>query len=118
MGAEFFDVEYLVDKNRGPVEQAKFFNDKKPAITAEQAFTELVQQAQYDYGHSGYTGTIAEKDSFKMVELPKEKNVYDFIEECLDNEDGFWNDKWGPAACIKEEHRDEIIYHFFGWASS
>ena len=33
---------------------------------AEDAFFNAVDQAKYDYGHSGYTGTIAEKDSFVM----------------------------------------------------
>lgn len=33
--------------------------------TAQEAFNKAVEQAQYDHGHSGYTGTIAEKDCFE-----------------------------------------------------
>lgn len=32
--------------------------------TMQIAFGEAVRQAQYEYGHRGYTGTIAEKDRF------------------------------------------------------
>lgn len=32
--------------------------------TMQVAFGEAVRQAQYEYGHRGYTGTIAEKDRF------------------------------------------------------
>lgn len=113
---------------------AQEFSVLKKGIYKEpkEAFWEAVEQANYDHGHSGYTGTIAEKNSFKMVELPKGKKVGEFVEECLANEDGFWNDKWGPAACVEikgsqlAKLRDERYkgkknfkaYVFFGWASS
>ncbi len=98
----------------------------------KEAFWQAVEQASYEHGHGGYTGTIAEKNDFKMVDLPKRKNVYDFIDECLRSEDGFWNDKWGPAACVEIKGsqlanlRDESYkgkknfkaFIFFGWASS
>jgi len=35
------------------------------------AFTAAVRDAQYDYGHAGYTGTIAEKDGADLIPLPK-----------------------------------------------
>lgn len=34
---------------------------------AREAFDKAVKQAQYEYGHSGYTGTIAEKNEFVMI---------------------------------------------------
>lgn len=34
----------------------------------KEAFDAAVSSAQYDYGHAGYTGTIAEKDSFTMLD--------------------------------------------------
>jgi len=98
---------------------------------AKEAFWEAVQDACYQYGHGGYTGTIAEKNAFQMIELPKGKSVEVFINECFDKE-GFWNDKWEPAACIEvkgealSKYRGEIfkgkrnfkVFYFFGWASS
>lgn len=37
-------------------------------ITARQAFKDAQEEARHDYGHRGYTGTVAEKHSF--IELP------------------------------------------------
>ncbi|HUW00751.1 MAG TPA: hypothetical protein VMW08_00225 [Acidimicrobiales bacterium] len=39
--------------------------------TAEQAFDRAVRDAQYEYGHGGYTGSIAEKHDFVLVATPK-----------------------------------------------
>jgi len=113
---------------------AEQFCIKKKGIykNAKEAFLEAVEDAQYDHGHGGYTGTIAEKDSFKMIEIPGRKDVNVFLNECLDNEEGFWNDKWGPAACIElkgtrlQKERGERlkgkrnfkVFYFFGWASA
>lgn len=40
--------------------------------TPEEAKQKAVQQAEYDYGHSGYTGTIAEKGCCKLREFELE----------------------------------------------
>lgn len=84
--------------------------------TASDAFNTAVDEARYEYGHGGYTGTIAEKDSFKIVKLSKEvikdKTLFDAkIDELLDEE---FDDKWGPAGCVQLE-KDK--FYFFGWAS-
>lgn len=97
--------------------------------TAEEAFHNAVAQAQYDYGHAGYTGTIAEKHSFRMITDAKKQEIFpqgldglsDYeIEDALWDidifgVDGFWQDKWGDAACIQV---GEGNYYFFGVASS
>ena len=49
MGAEQFDVVVLGE------------DDVRTAFAAAR------EQAQYDYGHAGYTGTIAEKDSVVVI---------------------------------------------------
>jgi hypothetical protein len=36
----------------------------------DSAFREARDQALYDFGHAGYTGSIAEKGSFRMVKIP------------------------------------------------
>ena len=88
--------------------------------TAQQAFHEAVFQAEYDHGHSGYTGTIAEKDSFVEIPFPKtgkknlEERAIDYANKLLDNDDSCIQDKWGPAGCIQF---GKGKYVFFGWAS-
>ena len=90
------------------------FTDYGTGATAKEAFNGARETAQYDHGHSGYTGTIAEKDSFVMIDLPEGKEAGDYIDELLDNADSRISDKWGPAGCIKT---GDDTYLFFGWAS-
>jgi hypothetical protein len=51
------------------------------------AFNQAVAQAQYEYGHGGYTGTIAEKDGDGYVfmgQLPPRmtlRRLYDLLED-------------------------------------
>lgn len=84
--------------------------------TAREAFDEAVSEAKYEYGHRGYTGTIAEKHSFKVIRRPEGELVRTFVSACLRDETHFCQDKWGAAACIQGEAPDEWI--FFGCASS
>ena len=84
--------------------------------SAEEAFGRAVEEARYESGHCGYTGTIAEKVKFKMVNVPKGKDPVQFAEDILYEDDEHWcQDKWGPAACIK---LSDDKYLFFGVASS
>ena len=83
--------------------------------TANDAFATAKEQAYYDHGHSGYSGSIAEKDSFIVITLPEGKNPSDYASELMEVDDSRIEDKWGPAGCIKIE---ENKYLFFGWASS
>jgi len=43
------------------------FSVKAKGKTPQAAFNAAVDQAAYDHGHGGYTGTIAEKSSFVMI---------------------------------------------------
>jgi hypothetical protein len=38
--------------------------------TARDAFSAAVDRAQWEFGHGGYTGTIAEKGDFTVYDLP------------------------------------------------
>ena len=40
--------------------------------TAREAFSAAREDAQYEHGHGGYTGTIAEKDSYVRIDLNAE----------------------------------------------
>lgn len=88
--------------------------------TPKELFKAAVEQAQWDHGHAGYTGTIAEKDSYVMRNGGKpmpEEFVDLFVTKDTDE-----NDKWGPAFCVpicKSMEDQEIIgYVFYGCASS
>lgn len=106
------------------------------------AYSILVEQAYWEYGHGGYTGTIAEKNGYVTFEPPDGVNaddVHDEIESnCYFKEEGRWygmrpsdqliawfgpdeaekliriyDDKWGPAVAIA----DGEGWLFCGYAS-
>lgn len=88
-------------------------------VTAQDAFERAQSAARYDHGHSGYTGTIAEKSSYLMVSPTAEQlaefNGQEHPYEDYSPEDGLWTDvedKWGPAGCIALDKG----YLFYGWA--
>lgn len=106
MGADYFEEHIDMDR----------------ADTMEDAFISLRQEAQYDYGHAGYTGTIAEKRSYtpldtywKGKELPSAEEART-LANLLTHEDNHHipNDKWGPAAVLTTK----TGFLFFGYASS
>lgn len=94
---------------------AETFSTIAKGKTAKDAFRSAVEQAQYDHGHSGYTGTIAEKCEFTIIPLPKDADPEKYAWQLIDDRDGRIDDKWGPAGCIKI---DAETFLFFGWASS
>lgn len=49
---------------------AASFRSINAGDTAADAFDQAVAEALHEYGHGGYTGTIAEKDGFILVPLP------------------------------------------------
>ena len=101
MGAEQFD---------------NFAYGSESITGASAAFTEAVSMAKYDYGHSGYTGTIAEKSEYVLVgKVETQQEAYDLMDDRLYGDDRV-NDKWGPAGCI--EVAQPAGWLFFGWASS
>ena len=95
--------------------KAEYFEQKAKGATAKQAFDNAVAEAAYNYGHAGYTGTIAEKDSFEIIKKPEGIDLREFIESDEVQNSELVNDKWGPAACIGLGNGE---YVFLGWASS
>jgi hypothetical protein len=84
--------------------------------TAREAFSAAVAEAKYEYGHGGYTGTIAEKRGFVMMSdgaLPLEK-ARALADRAIDDGDARIDDKWGPAGCVPLA---DGRFYFFGWAS-
>ncbi|MGW4528865.1 hypothetical protein [Amycolatopsis sp. NPDC004378] len=66
------------------------------------AFRAAVEQAQYDYGHAGYTGSIAEKDSYVVIdsEPRTESDAEALADKLIHACDERIDDKWGPAGAI------------------
>lgn len=94
---------------------AEQFTHSARGKTAKEAFENARKEALHDYGHSGYSGTIAEKNSFIEIPLPLGYEVGEYIDKLFETNDRRIDDKWGPAGCIKVK---DGLYSFFGWASS
>ncbi len=96
---------------------AETFSCRAKGKTPEEAFRAAKQKAQYDYGHAGYTGSIAEKTTFTVITPPKEWELMPakYAGEMIDNGDDRIDDKWGPAGAVKI---GDDTWLFFGWASS
>lgn len=100
---------------------AETFSQVATGETAKLAFRSAVESAQWDHGHSGYSGTIAEKDGF--IDLTHEADPDTLQSIRRDEYFGEYNsdlfmkvdNKWGPAGCVELKPGR---YLFFGWASS
>jgi hypothetical protein len=86
--------------------------------TTEALFHVLVRNAKDEHGLSGYTGTIAEKRTFKMVaNAPTDEQGVRAFFETKWQRDPVFSNKWGPANCIRisvSDTHDDVI--FFGIA--
>ena len=83
--------------------------------TAQEAFNKAIDQARYDHGHAGYTGSIAEKHAFVIIQVPAGSDPHHYAGRLIDQADPRIRDKWGPAGCIS---LGDGRWLFFGWASS
>lgn len=94
-----------------------FFHEAK-GPDPQTAFDEACEEARYWYGHAGYTGTIAEKEDYLLIDHPREgmtdKEIREYAEQLISDSDPRIDDKWGPAGCLKLSEG----FLFFGWASS
>lgn len=79
------------------------------------AFDAAVADARHEYGHGGYSGSIAEKDGFVLIPLPAGEDPVSYADRLINEDDERVRDKWGPAGCIRTGERSFL---FFGWASS
>ena len=110
--------------------------------TPQEAFAQLREEARYEYGHGGYTGTIANKDSFIMLANKPFEDAHAVEtegERYIDNNDDRIYSKFAPAGClpveliksdrgylrVKDFHKnnkipkDKVVsWLFFGWANS
>ena len=82
--------------------------------SAKKAFRDAVDDAIDESGSGGYSGTIAEKDSFVMVCCPDGVDPTDFANNLLEEDKHKVCDKHGPAGCIDCGNGQ---YLFFGFAA-
>lgn len=98
--------------------------------TIREAFNSAVEEAQWEDGHGGYTGTIAEKPGAVEVALPPDVDAQTFAELVVRHDAAplydligrmqterviqLNEDKWGPAIAVKA---GEGKWLFFGLAS-
>jgi hypothetical protein len=94
---------------------AQEFMDVGRGKTAAAAFKQARDQALYDHGHAGYSGTLAEKHDFTEIEVPDGHDPARYATELMEQDDSRIADKWGAAGCVKLRDGEWL---FFGWASS
>lgn len=85
----------------------------------DEAFGAAVREAHYAHGHSGYTGSIAEKDDYVVVDVDDSPltlgTAIEIARKLLDDDDPRVSSKWGPAGVIA---LDDGTWLFFGFAST
>lgn len=103
------------------------FRNTVKGQTAEQAFADAVREARHYYGHGGYTGSIAEKRGFTVLNVPEAVPVQEWCrsiewgepipghEAAYERARRIWDDKYGPALCYAVEPGE--TYVFMGMAS-
>ena len=67
---------------------------------AREAYNKLVEEAEYEYGHDGYNGTISTSGGFKMItEHPRygTKKFWKFVDDTMEVT------KWDLWNCIEIE---------------
>lgn len=95
MGATNIHYEHPAQSNRGE-------------ISAREAFSNLVEEEQYEYGHDPYSGTIATCELGGKVSKPKDEDEYDELLDSVDKREVVYY-KDGP------EGRQNWV--FIGWAA-
>ncbi|GAA1622969.1 hypothetical protein [Actinoplanes couchii] len=92
---------------------ATTFTNYHDGADADTAFNAACRDARYEYGHGGYTGTLAEKYSYVIVTqtLMTYDEACDHANHLLDTNDHRIDDKWGPAGAIpvKTDHRTVAV---------
>jgi hypothetical protein len=84
---------------------AEQFRTTAKGATASEAFGLARDQAAWEYGHGGYTGTIAEKSDFVEYQLPKGLTVEEF--ERLLGDIGDLNKPFPERTKWEEKHHAE-----------
>jgi hypothetical protein len=117
------------------------FESSATGETVAQAFNTASNDAAYDYGHAGYTGTIAEKPGYHLIGVPTgytaeqisealqcwpyegdpRNAAQDALVDLLGEQDAIraahiWDDKWGSCIAMREQGKTNS-WLFTGMAS-
>lgn len=98
---------------------AQFDSAWVDADTMEEAFKIAHDQACYDHGHAGYSGSLAEKTSVVFIRDIEEHEVAeaeDKAEDVCFADEPPLEGKWGPAGAFRV--KDTTRWLIFGWCSS
>lgn len=72
----------------------------------QRVLQENIEQALWDYGHSGYTGSLAEADGIEVTN--RKFNSIEEAEDWLDDPNMNNAPKWGPIVVVQTD--DEWVY--------
>ena len=75
-----------------------------------EAFTRAVDAAFYDYGHSGYTGSICEKPGVYLIPTPKGVTAQDVAEAIVDAQG--WDNPRSVWPDMKPEFVEQQNKHY------
>jgi|APLak6261679142_1056127.scaffolds.fasta_scaffold00047_45 hypothetical protein len=93
---------------------ASSFIVRSKGYSADNAFREAIREAKCEFGSGGYTGSIAEKHSFVVLQTPDDLDAEEYAVRLLDSDDRRVSDKWGPAGCLALSGGEFL---FFGYSS-
>mgnify|MGYP001586066602 CR=1 FL=1 len=98
---------------------AATFTQYEQGIEAGPAFARATAEAAYMHGHGGYSGTLAEKYNYVVIDhAPRPLGDAHVEADRLINEaDERIDEKWGPAGALRVMDETHDGWLFFGWSS-
>jgi hypothetical protein len=106
---------------------ANWFQTYHDGADVRAAFDDAVREAEWEHGHGGYSGTIAEKRDYVIITgRPVSRDeATRLADDLVERDDPRVADKWGPAGAIPitratapNDHSQPEGWLFCGWASS
>jgi hypothetical protein len=85
------------------------FETQASGKTAADAYNAAVRDAQYEYGHDGYNGTISTTGGFKMFRQTIGPVTKEELEKGWDT-----SHKWEACWCVQHAPGE---FTFWGWAA-
>ncbi len=87
----------------------------------EEAFRGAVDEAKWEHGHGGYTGTIAERGMCPLLVLEEaedRESLMRTFHEIMNDRQHPCHDKWSGPVCCSAVKDEPGTFYFFGYASS
>lgn len=92
---------------------AESFIDIAYGDNARECFDSLVEQAQYEYGHDPYNGTISTQQGFSVLkkEFSSRKEAESYADETIDDVEKYY------CKALKFTENGKTGFIFYGWAA-